>query len=800
MLSPRWRKVLADFWGNKARSFLVIASIAVGLFAIGMISGGHHIITNDMEQGYAAINPANIIIVTQPFDEDFLTSIRRLPGIADAEGSRAVTARLKTGENEWISVELKAVPDYNKTRINLVQPERGVWPPGDRQVVFDRNRLADIRADVGDTIEIQLPSGKTRQLPLVGVVKDQTVGATGASFFVASPQGYITFDTLRWLELPDNFNQLDITVAENNNDFQHLLEIASQVSDQIARSDRLVLRSTVLRTYEHPNLAYGQAVSGVFFLLAALVVFLSGSLVTNTFSALINQQIHQIGIMKAIGANRSQIVTMYGVLTLIYGGFAFLIAMPLGNRGAYWLARTLAEQLNFTIGGYRVVPHVVMIEALIALAVPLAAGILPVLNGANITVREAISRYGLGSLPASQGPLDRLIEKIRFLSPPLLISLRNTFRRKGRMALTLLTLSLGGAIFISTFNVRISLEKYIDRISKYFMADVNITFDRPYRMEQVEQIALSIPGVAGVEGWATASCELLRPDGSVAESVFLLGPPADSTLVDPILMKGRWILPEDSNTIILNDAFRFRYPELDVGDPIRLKVNGKNRDWIISGFFQFIGNRQLIAYTGYDHLSQLINMPTRAFLYRVVAAKQGSTIEEQNKLVQELNLRFSRLGMHVREVEAGLTIHESSTVGLNIVTSFLLIMAGLTALVGSIGLTGTLSLNVLERTREIGVMRAIGATDRAIMRLVIVEGMLIGLISYVLAALLALPISRLMANTISQSLFGTPAASALTTRGFIAWLGLAMLLSAFASLLPARSATRLTVREVLAYE
>ena len=143
---------------------------------------------------------------------------------------------------------------------------------------------------------------------------------------------------------------------------------------------------------------------------------------------------------------------------------------------------------------------------------------------------------------------------------------------------------------------------------------------------------------------------------------------------------------------------------------------------------------------------------------------------------------------------------EKTAGGLNALTSFLLIMSSMIAMVGSIGLTGTMSMNVMERTREIGVMRAIGASDRAVMSLVIVEGLLIGILSWGLGTLLAFPISTLMSNAINLSLFGTLVSFTFTPTGILVWLVVVLGLSVLASVMPARNAARLTIREVLAYE
>jgi putative ABC transport system permease protein len=131
---------------------------------------------------------------------------------------------------------------------------------------------------------------------------------------------------------------------------------------------------------------------------------------------------------------------------------------------------------------------------------------------------------------------------------------------------------------------------------------------------------------------------------------------------------------------------------------------------------------------------------------------------------------------------------------------FLLIMAILTAVVGSMGLTGTMGMNVLERTREIGIMRAIGADDRAVMRTVIVEGLVIGTISFVMAIVLSVPFTYGLSYIVSVAVFQTPITVVFTYLGYAIWFGLVLVLSTVASIVPARNAARLTIREVLAYE
>ena len=127
-------------------------------------------------------------------------------------------------------------------------------------------------------------------------------------------------------------------------------------------------------------------------------------------------------------------------------------------------------------------------------------------------------------------------------------------------------------------------------------------------------------------------------------------------------------------------------------------------------------------------------------------------------------------------------------------------MALLVAVVGGLGLSGTMSINVMERTREIGVMRAVGANDRAILRIVLVEGVIIGLISWVLAIVVAYPIGLGLSNIVGTLFLESEMTYIYSIPGAIGWLGAVLLIALLAGTIPARGASRLSVRETLAYE
>lgn len=216
------------------------------------------------------------------------------------------------------------------------------------------------------------------------------------------------------------------------------------------------------------------------------------------------------------------------------------------------------------------------------------------------------------------------------------------------------------------------------------------------------------------------------------------------------------------------------------------------------GLFKSFGNDDLIAYTNYPYFSREVREAGLARELRIVTER--NTADFQTQVAQRLEEHFRSVGLRVMSSATAIGEYNRIVGQFNILVYCLLIMAVLTALVGGLGLMGTMSMNVLERTREIGVMRAIGASDGSVLKIVVVEGVLIGLISWSMGLLLAFPISGFLSAQIGTIFLGSPLSYTYSVSGAVMWLTISVGLSGLASFLPAWNASRLTVRDVLAYE
>lgn len=809
-MSPRWRKVWRDLWQNKTRTLLVVFSIAVGVFAVGTVVHTQIVVAGSMQSDYESSNPASASVFSNDMDAELVQSIRRMPEVEDVEGRSSMTLQIRVGVDEWKSISIVALPDFENDNINRVFPvynyiaapdfgaERTNWPPDEKEILFEQStflqpgRVPPI-LEVGDTIWLELSDGKQREITVAGLVHEPN---TFPATFRDQAIGYVNYETFEWLGGSRNFDELEIVVAGDRMDREHVTDVARKIEDRLQKTGRFTFVN-VNEPGQLPLQFILQGVSGVLIPLGLMSLLLSGFLVVNTISAILAQQTRQIGVMKAIGASRGQIMSMYVAVVVIFGLLALCIAVPLGALVAGQTMQLLAGFLNVPFPEYSLPPIVLVIEIAVGLVVPLLAALVPITRATGITVREAIADYGLGSGAFGTGLIDRLVSSIRGLSRPLLISLRNTFRRRGRLALTLLTLILGGTIFISVMNVRSSLALTLEDAFDYYQFDVQVSFSRAYRIEQIEQIAYRVPGVTDVEGWGAFPTRRIRPDDTESEQIIVLAPPADTNMIEPKLIEGRWLLPEDENALVISQEILRQEPDIAVGDTITLDSNNEEQEWTVVGVAKVVG-AQPLAYANYSYFSRTLGNVGR--VGQVQLKTVAHSADYQNRVLEQLQTEFENEGIRTGSTQTSSAIRQQNEFFFNIIVVLLLVMSILIAAVGALGLMGTMSINVLERTREIGVLRAIGASNRAVRRIVIVEGVLIGLISWVIGAFLSVPLGQVLSDAVGMAFFQTGLSYAFSPFGIVLWLIIVIILSAIASFLPAQRAASLTVREVLAYE
>jgi len=796
-----WHKIWFDLWHNKTRTLLAVLSIAAGVYAVGAIFGMSELLITNMNESHRAVLPTHInVYLNDPIDRETILSLKSVPGVDDIEPYNSYSIFYKLHhEDEWRPGIIQMRDNFEAQKYELLQLREGNWPASKDEVAVERMAAQFLKVGVGDSVIFKI-NDKERTLPITGLIRHP---------FVPPPQFqdlaffFMDSDGMERLGIPVNkFLSFYLRVTPYSSD--HAKEVATAVKSKLAKQDI----SVAAFSYEDPEKHWGapffDGINLVLKLLALICVMISAVLVYNTLSNLITQQINQIGILKAIGGRTGTIIGMYLISALVYGILALIIALPLGAITASKITGTFLGLFNIDYTQFQVSREAVIFQVASGLIAPLLAGLPPILQGAKITVREAIASYGLGG-DFHSGWLDRIVEAIgrRWLPSHYATALGNMFRHKGRLLLTQLVLIAAGSAFLIVRSLDSSLSLTLDKFFARQDYETMIQFAQNEKISHVLPLAESMQGVEQIELRLVQSASMfvsgqLAKDAGIGSSI--KGIPDGSDFFTPLIVAGRWLTPDDGRAVVLSrDAAKKN--KIQVGDMVTLDLGVMGKDtWQVVGFYEpvFVGN--YVAETIYAPQDALYKTTKKfgqgAELLIRTTSKDGEFTAE---VTQELKDLFERNNMKVLESQTQAALRTTNEWQFSTVTWMLVALSVIVAVVGAIALMGALSIGVIERTKEIGVLRAVGARSHTIIGIFLMEGVLQGVLSWLISIPISFFASPVIASSLGQAMFGAVLDYQYNWAAAGIWFALIIVISIIASILPARGATRISVRDSLAY-
>lgn len=795
------QKVWFDLWQDKSRTLQVVMVIALGAIGIGLVIGGRNLIASSVLEGWQAAEPAHIkLSVTPALTTAQIERLERIEGVDQAEGLMTAPVEWRfPGDTEWQTGLLNGRDNYTKQKMALDGLVNGEWPERNTLGIGDIS-VGPNQVVAGDTVELRF-GGTVRTYDVVGTL--DPVGPTP----VFQENFYADARTFTRLTGIDTYN----LVQTRDTSFSWAAAEATDLRIQDYFEEIGVDSVGVLFPFQDritpPDVPPAEAILNALFLLLGLlggvVVVLGIFLVYNSVNAIVSQQVNQIGVMKAIGADSRQVVWSYLLLVLSYGVLAALISIPIGALVATGLQRFFGNFLNLEIFTVRVDATAVYVQIAIAMIAPLLAALIPLRAGMKITVREAIGTYGL---TGAVGFLDRAVTNLRRVPYTLVLTIGNTFRNRRRVVIIEFALIVAGAIFMMVIGLNDATEyTFGSKLQEVHDYQVTVALQEAGRSQSLTTIAESVAGVTAVDAWLVLPASA-RPAAQLEKSVTdarltLFGQNPDTDFYHPIMKEGRWLLPTDTTAAVVSQLAA-QQQGWQLGDEITLENNnGRSLNVEIVGIhFDPATNTSI-------HLP--LNTLQQEWRYAGLANTLWLQTADQSPAAQlavasALTTRLEQNGIGVRPTSTfgDLTIAQISdraTSGFDIILNLLAVMAVVIALVGGVGLSGILSLSVLERRREIGVMRAIGASSWQVTRLFVGEGVLLGLMSWLIALPLSIPIAYLFSTQALSFALNQQLVYRFTPVGAVSWLLIITVLAMIASALPARGAARISVRESLAY-
>ena len=797
-MSVIWQKVWSDLWHNKVRTMLAVVSIAAGVFALGAIFGMIDQLIPNLNRVHRTVEPAHItMFLADRLDWETATRLEKIEGVKGVDLMNITRIRYKLTPGEDWEPGVLVMRDYDEQEYNLLQLKAGQWPKRNKIGVDIRSGPA-LGLEFGDQVIFEL-DGTDRALTINGNIRYHFMTSPD---FGDNAHFFVDGTSLERFNIPEGeFNQLLVQVTPYSEELAR--EVASEVKDRLGKEGISIGQVFYSNPEEHWGQRFFDGLNLVLQLLAVVSLFLSVVLIFNTLTALITQQTNQIGVMKAIGGQTGSIIKVYLIGVLVYGSLSLFVALPLGALAAHSAARYFLDIFNIDHSAFQLSMRALSIQIMAAIGVPLLAALWPVLNGTLITVREAISSYGLGGNFGTSW-LDRGVERVaqRFFSAPYAIALGNLFRRKGRLSLTQIVLITAGTLFLMVTTLSNSITLTVDNELARRGYDTTLFFEDNQRANRLVELAEALATVDRAELRFSQSVALLKEGQRTTEAgvgARLIGVPTHSDMGHPKIVAGRWLRPDDRQMIVINEETAIEN-HINIGDTVTLDLGTLGDDeWLVVGQYRIlsIGTAPDTIYAPQDTIFQVT--PKHNVGRNLLVRTHAATPTTSEAVTIQLKEIFEDRNWEVADTQ---TIHEERDFFDNFFAQYipmLLALAVIVAAVGGIGLMGALSISVVERTKEIGVMRAIGATTPVIMGMFILEGILQGLLSWAVAVPLSFLLGQPLATVMGQSLFEISLDYQYNFTAVLIWLAAVLVIAILASVMPARNATSISVRDSLTY-
>jgi putative ABC transport system permease protein len=818
LLFTKLRRDMRAIW---PRIVLMIIAMSITLMMFGAIVYTWGVSSREIRRAYLSTNPASAtMLFERVLDAGQMAAIaasaRTRPGIIDAAARTQLTLQVQQDGGGWGPNPLQifvAAPD-DPMRIETLDVEQGHWPPGAGEILIDRSSFDLLNLEVGRNVVVQAPNGEPRSLRISGVVY---YPGLAPSFQEQKGHGFMSAASLAVLGEPLTLDALKIQVANRpgltvpSRDRDVIVAAARDLAGWLEQNYTVAIREIQVPTpYAHPHQKQADL------LLMALLVFgvagllLSAILVATILNGLFAQQIPQIGIMKAVGARSSRIRQMYLLMTLSIAATATALAIVPGILISRVFAPAMLTLLGIQAESFAPPWWMYVVVIASGLGVPLLFSWPPLVKTSRTTVREALDYRGVNPHGETATRLGAWLSELRVVNRTALMAFRNIFRRRARFLLSVGLLATAAAVFVAGMSTMRSIQALEEQAKELRRWDVDVHLARMNQLSatMMTNLVSHLPHVTNVEAWTIVPTSIAEPGqvsvtrtypdqghGSISVTVI---PSGSSLISPPPLVEGRWLRPDEAGAVVINQAVRATaLPRVGSGDSIQLSIGGHPTRWQVVAIAESVraghGGGILITEAGLK-AAMGVSQPN---VLRIVTDSddedtRAAVAESAERVLTDAGVR----------VQSAASVGRSEAAGAGHMLPLILIFLGLSiamGVVGFVGLAATMSTNVIERTREFAVMRAIGARAATVRRIVVAEGVFIALVSCAVAVIPAILLTAAMGAGFGRQFLNGTLPFQVSIAAVVIWIVAVILGAVLATLAPASRASRLTVRDALTY-
>jgi putative ABC transport system permease protein len=788
MITAARRRSVRELTRRRARSVLTIGTIAVAIAGVWLFAIPRNVEASlEARVRSDAMHTARLAPNAAELTDDQLAALRAVDNVEALDVRTLARAEIRV-DDRTEGVILVGVADFERQSVNIVSLDGGELPsaPGALLTDSENARSGRFRGAVGDTVEVRVHTGRWRSFEIAGR------GATlrySSEVAKDAPVLYMSNDDVQQVMNYPAPNSIDILAVD-----------ASP-----AAVDTMVGELRSILATELPDVAYWDVLEVwregtwpgsedfgnfvvVFYVLAAVALAAALVLVFTTMNTVVREQTREIGMMKAIGATPRMIARSLVTTAVLLGGIGLVVGTAIGFPLSNWLMTFMSDEFGGTPVEWRFSLLALVLSVAVGLVGTVAASLPAVWRATRITVREAIEDHGVVSSYGTR-PLERAAASVPLRSRRNQLGVRNATRRAGRTVATAIPIGLAVGTMVGFGAVLITA---VDEDLNSFDlegGDIIVWNRDPGLDDRAGELIASVPEVAFAHPMIYSNIEL---DGEK----YVWGLPAESTY-DHDLVAGRWYTADEARSAarvaVLGEAAA-NQTGLGVGDvvtvetrrgPIELEIVGIDGQLVNDGQGVFMPYRTVLDYEGWQ---------TGNYWVRTVDPGEATVDAAAAGIQAALEGGGYQVSQSVRYIDRDQNQAENRLIVTVVMTMGLPVVA-----IGMIGLVSAMVSNVLDRTREIGILRSIGARQRDLRAMFRAEGLVIAVLGW----LVGIPTGYLLARIILW-FFERKFDAAFTFR-FPLWpIGVALLVTVLVTLLvlrmPVRRVVRMRPGDALRYE
>lgn len=789
-----YKKVLRELKLYKCRTLMAFLGILIGITSIGFVLASYSILTREMNVNYINTNPASIVLKVSNLDTQGVDLIKEMKNNIDIEVRKTLVSRVDRENGTYGTLYLYAVENFDNLRVDTFTLEKGELPNSSNQMALERDslkNLMNLKKGYDENVIVKLPGGKEANMNLSGIV--HAPGLPPASMEKYS-YAFLTLEGLQALCYQGWYDEIHLVSYDNRFDRESLRILAADMKDRLTQNGYQVVRVDIPEPGKHPH---GDQLKSLLFLLQAFTVIsllVACIIIINLLNFIMSKQTKQIAIMKSAGADTWDIVLPYFLYVLLISIGAVIISVPIAVVVGSGYSNFAAGILNFKITSYKIPLWVYAVQVSSGILIPLIASFYPIYRSCKITIKEGLTEQ-TGSNKKTSDKISFIRRIINKANTKITIPLNNVFRKKGRTLLAILALATGGVLFMTSQNIVASIDKTVDVSMNTFSYDYDVRLYGQYTDEKIMKALDNIEGVDEAEIYEANTATFEKGDGTDSAYYTIKALPRDSSMVNLELFEGANIKTLD-NAVIINKALWDEEKWMQPGMTVTMEIGEQSTSVVIAGIVNEVPPLPSI-YMNLDNYEKIFSGSSRE---NIMISAKSLTSEEQldvSKIIEEM---FKAEGIEISENWNIGLLRKSFIEHLNIIVNFFSVVALLAVVVGGLSIASAIGINVAERKRELGILRAIGVNGRQTISMISLEVILMGVAGWLLGLIMAYPISILTGNYFGQIFLHSNLNNTMSVSGTFLWLAISIIVSFISGLVPACKTASSPLKEMLAYE